>query len=142
VREIIEAMATGSAARAKPMINVALRRPGSAARIARGLWAIWAVLVWNVVFDHVIVVAGRNYVYAAARAANVTGSTGPSYLVMDEWMRPAVRRALWTATAAAGSILAIGLFAVRLAGPLSQPGGAGAPGVGAVIGEAPPQPGR
>jgi hypothetical protein len=121
VREIIEVMAIGSAPRAKPIINVALRRQGSAARIARGLWAIWAVLVWNVVFDHVIVVAGRNYVYAAARAAGVNGSAGPSYLVMDEWMRPAVRHALWTATAAGGSILAVGLISVKLAAT-RQPG--------------------
>jgi hypothetical protein len=114
-RAIIGMMVIGSAPRATSRINVALRRPGSAARIARGLWTIWAVLVWNVVFDHVIVVAGRNYVYAAAHAANATESEGPSYLVMDEWMRPAVRRAFWTASAAAGSILAIGLISIKLA---------------------------
>src|SRR5205814_8209664 len=45
-----------------------------AARLARALWILWAVLLWNVVFDHVIVVAGRSYVAAAARAAASTGA--------------------------------------------------------------------
>jgi len=122
-RAIIEDVAIGSAPRANSTINAALRRPGSAARIARGLWTIWAIVVWNVVFVHVIVVAGRNYVYAATRAASATGSGGPSYLVMDEWMRPAVSRALWTATAAGGSILVIGLISIKLASfPRSQSG--------------------
>jgi hypothetical protein len=47
----------------------ALRQPGPAARLARALWIVWAVLVWNVVFDRVIVVAGRSYITAAYRAA-------------------------------------------------------------------------
>ena len=59
------------------------------APIARALWVIWAVVVWNVVFDHVIVVAGRRFI-AAAQVAAVN---------MDAWMRPAVTGALWMATA-------------------------------------------
>ena len=43
----------------------ALRQPGPAARLARALWIAWAIVVWNVVFDRVIVVAGRSYVAAA-----------------------------------------------------------------------------
>jgi hypothetical protein len=117
-RAIIEHVAIESAPRAKPvvpMIDIALRRPEYAARLARSLWTIWAIVVWNVVFDRVIVVAGRTYVYAAVRAASATEAAGPAYLVMDEWMRPAVRHAFWTATAAGGSILAIGLIAIKLA---------------------------
>ena len=37
--------------------------------LARGLWIVWAIVVWNVVFDHVIVVAGREYLAAAIVAA-------------------------------------------------------------------------
>jgi len=81
----------------------ALRRRGRAARIAAGLWFAWAVIVWNVVFDHVIVVAGRRYIAAALRAA---AGPGP-YARMDDWMRPALTRAFWTASAAAGLILVI-----------------------------------
>ena len=40
-----------------------------AARLARALWIAWAVIVWNVVFDHVIVVAGRSYIVGGRRAA-------------------------------------------------------------------------
>jgi hypothetical protein len=89
----------------------ALRRPTRAARIATVLWIVWAVIAWNVVFDQVIVLAGRRYVHAAALAA---GAGGP-YARIDDWMRPAVSNGLWTASAAAGVILMIGLFGLRLA---------------------------
>jgi hypothetical protein len=93
----------------------ALRRPGPAARLARLLWIAWAVIVWNVVFDHVIVVAGREYIAAANRAA--FAATSPRrYENMDAWMRPAVGRALWIASLSAGAIAASGLLLVRAAG--------------------------
>jgi hypothetical protein len=34
---------------------------------------------------------------------------------MDDWMRPAVTRGVWIATAAAGAILAVGLLSIRAA---------------------------
>lgn len=88
-----------------------LRQPARAARIARTLWIAWAVIVWNVVFDRVIVVAGRSYIVAAERAATGSGS----YLNMDDWMRPAATRAFWVATASATAVVLTGLFAVHLA---------------------------
>jgi hypothetical protein len=89
----------------------ALRQPGPAARLARALWIVWAVVVWNVVFDRVIVVAGRSYISAAYRAAAGDPSARPPD--MDQWMEPAITRGLWMATAAAGAILVIGLVSVR-----------------------------
>ena len=89
----------------------ALRQPVPAARIARALWIAWAVIVCNVVFDHVIVVTGRNYIAAAGRAAAANPS-GP-LVDMDEWMRPAVARGFWIASAAAGAVLLTGLAAVK-----------------------------
>ena len=89
-----------------------LREPRAAARLARALWIAWAVIVWNVVFDHVIVVAGRSYVAAARRAAVTAGS----FANMDDWMRPAVTRGFWIATASGAFILLTGLAAVGLAG--------------------------
>ena len=86
----------------------ALREPVRAARIALVLWIAWAVVVWNVVFDHVIVVAGRRYIAAALLAAN---SGSGAYAHMDDWMRPAVSRAFWTATAAAAGLLVVFLAA-------------------------------
>ena len=83
----------------------------SAARLARALWMLWAVLVWNVVFDHVIVVAGRSYIAAAGPAA----ASHAGFANMDDWMRPAVTRGFWIATASAAVIVLVGLAAVRSA---------------------------
>jgi hypothetical protein len=91
----------------------ALRQPGPSARLARALWIAWAVVVWNVVFDRVIVVAGRQYVFAAASAAAANPAAPP--LNMDAWMVPAVNRGVVVATAAAGSVLIIGLTFISFA---------------------------
>ena len=90
----------------------ALRQPASAARLARALWIVWALVVWNVVFDRVIVVSGRRYVAAAFRSDAADPAARP--LDMDDWMQPAVTRGVSMATAAAGAILLVGLAAVRL----------------------------
>ena len=84
---------------------------GRAVRFAVGLWIAWAVIVWNVVFDHVIVVAGRNYVAAAGRAARVAGP----FARMDDWMRPAVTHGLLLASLSALALLAIGFSCIRAA---------------------------
>ena len=91
-----------------------LRQPRALERIAVALWIVWAILVWNVVFDHVIVVAGREYIAAATRAAFST-SLPHRYENMDAWMRPAVTRGLWTASLGAAAILASGLILIRTA---------------------------
>jgi hypothetical protein len=83
-----------------------------AARLARTLWVLWAVIVWNVVFDRVIVVSGRSYIAAASTAAATAGARRPN---MDDFMRPAVARGFWLASASAGAVLAIGLAGVRAA---------------------------
>jgi len=96
--------------------GAALRRPPTAARIARMLWIAWAVIVWNVAFDRVIVVAGRSYINAASLAAEGPPAGGePRFLRIDDWMRPAVARGVWIASAAAGAILVTGLLGVRAA---------------------------
>jgi hypothetical protein len=82
----------------------------TARRVAQALWIAWAVVVWNVIFDRVIVVAGRAYLAAVA------GSAGSgTYPRMDDWMRPAVARGLSLATLAAGLILVVGFVAIRKA---------------------------
>ena len=84
----------------------------TARRLALWLWIIWAVLVWNVVFDHVIVVAGREFIVAAGLAAR----HGGPYARMDDWMRPAVTRGLWIASASAGLIVAVGIAGWKASG--------------------------
>ncbi len=80
-------------------------------RLAILLWIALAVVVWNVVFDRVIVVAGRVFVSAAAAAARA----GAPYERIEDWMRPARSRAFWWATGAAAAILMAGCTAIRLA---------------------------
>ena len=112
----------------------ALREPGRACRIARALWIAWAIVVWNVVFDHVIVVAGREYLAAAVVAAH---GPGP-YARMDEWMRPAVTRGVWTATAASATILVVGLVGIRRAARAVDRSGRLQPGGQPLEGRRPP----
>jgi hypothetical protein len=82
-----------------------------AIRLAIALWITLAVVAWNVIFDQILVHAGRTYVVAALTSARQTHT----YLRIDDWMRPAVTRALVTASAASVVILAVGLIAIRVA---------------------------
>jgi hypothetical protein len=96
----------------------AWRQSRLSARLACALWIAWAVIIWNVVFDHAIVVAGRDYIAAAAHAAAVPD--GP-FANMDDWMRPAVRRGFWMATAAGAAVLLVGLAAISMSGRSAAP---------------------
>ena len=95
----------------------ALRRSvaaGQLSSVARVLWIVWAIIVWNVVLDHVIVVAGRAYIDAASRA--VSAQIGPPhYENMDDWMRPAVARGVTIATGSALAILGGGMWLIARA---------------------------
>ena len=96
----------------------ALREPASAVRIARALWIAFAVVVWNVVFDRVIVVAGRDYIRAAVTVAGAAGESRPfppARLNMDEWMRPAATHGLWIASGVSLLIAGSGVALVRAA---------------------------
>lgn len=66
-------------------------------------------MVWNVVFDQVIVVAGRNAIRAAGRPVDAVNAIN-----IDAFMRPAIPRGLWMATLAAAAILIVGLSFIRL----------------------------
>ncbi len=75
------------------------------------LWIAFAILVWNIVFDRVIVVAGRDYVAAALDAVK----SGRPYLRMGDWMAPAAVRGAGLATAAAAVVLLVGLGGLAFA---------------------------
>jgi hypothetical protein len=81
------------------------------ARIAAALWIAFAVVVWNVVLDQTIVLAGRQYIIAALASAE---SMGP-YVSMSDWIHPAAARGFWLASAAAAAVLAVGLLGLRVA---------------------------
>jgi hypothetical protein len=74
------------------------------------LWIVWAFVVWNVVFDRVLVLAGRRYVHDAAVATD-----SGRYLLINDVMPAAVTRGVWLATASAGGLLLIGLAAILVA---------------------------
>lgn len=81
-------------------------------RLAIVLWLVLAFAVWNVIFDRVVVMAGRYYI----RDANAAIRAG-TYLPVEATMRPAIRRGVGLATLAAVPIAVFGvgmtLFAER-----------------------------
>jgi hypothetical protein len=85
--------------------------------MAGWLWLAFAFLVWNAVFDQVIIDAGRRYVEIATASA---AANGP-YLKIEDTMQPARSRALWLASASAGAILVVGFMLIRGASPSGPP---------------------
>ena len=53
----------------------ALRQPTRAARIATTLWVVWAVIVWNVTFDRVLLTPDDRQHYHLAITASSEGIT-------------------------------------------------------------------
>lgn len=85
--------------------------PRRAVRAAAMLWALLALVVWNVVFDRLLVLAGRRFVHAAA----VADSDRQAYLLVDPWMRQATVQAFWMASAVAIAVLVGGGAAILIA---------------------------
>src|SRR5215510_10148576 len=88
-----------------------IRQLRHSAKLAAALWLVLAFVVWNVVFDRVLVLAGRRYAHAAAIAARA----GHPYILIDDWMRPAVAHGVRVASVTAIGIAAFGLIAVVIA---------------------------
>lgn len=106
-------MTTSISASASPIARwrAALSETALGSRLALALWVVWAFCVWNVIFDRVLVLAGRRYVYTAAMAARDSNA----YVKIDEWMRPAIVQGAWMATLPAVAIVAAGIVSVRFA---------------------------
>jgi len=80
-------------------------------RLATLLWLVLALTVWNVVFDRILVLAGRRYANAAATAMR----QGHDYVRINDWMRPAVAQGVRVASVVALVIAVFGLIAVTIA---------------------------
>jgi hypothetical protein len=93
-----------------------IRHLRQSAKFAATLWLILAFLVWNVVFDRVLVLAGRRYAHDAAMAVR----EGHAYLYIDNWMRPAIAHGVRVASVTALGIAAFGLIAVVVASRLDR----------------------
>lgn len=78
---------------------------GRVPRVVAGLWLAAGIIVWNLVFDRMIVNGGREYVY---RQQLHERKRGPA-VTIDEIMRPARGAAFRSATLA--SLLVMGLGA-------------------------------
>jgi hypothetical protein len=83
------------------------RRLRRAAIIA---WGVFAIVVWNVVFDAIVIQAGRDYL---TRQALHQQGRGPA-VTIRQVMHPEVARGARVATAAGGSVAAFGGLAVWL----------------------------
>lgn len=79
--------------------------------VAYVLWIVLAGAIWNVVFDRVLVLAGRQYVFAASQA---DASGGPPVLIAP-WMGEARAQAVRLATMVAIPVALTGVIAVRVA---------------------------
>jgi uncharacterized membrane protein len=78
------------------------------------LWLVFAAVVWNVIFDRIVVLAGRRYAHDAATLYRSTHQ----YLLLDDVMRPAISHGVLVATLAAGAVVLAGLAAIRAAAAL------------------------
>ncbi len=74
------------------------------------LWVVFAFLVWNVIFDRLIVLAGRRYSYDATLAFRAG-----HYLRIDDAMRPAIAHGVRVASLWAGVVVVVGLVLIRVA---------------------------
>ena len=75
------------------------------------LWLVCAFLFWNVIFDRLIVLAGRRYSHDAMVYFRTTGK----YLLIDDVMRPAIAHAFLVASLGAGAIAVVALLLIRVA---------------------------
>jgi ABC-type Fe3+ transport system permease subunit len=80
-------------------------------RAAILLWAAFAVVVWNVVFDAVVIEAGRDYL---TRQALHQQGQGPG-VTIPSVMRPGVLRGVRLASLFGGGVAGCGLVAVWVA---------------------------
>jgi hypothetical protein len=85
--------------------------------VAVVLWLVFAFVVWNVIFDRIIVLAGRRYSHDAMVLYRTTGR----YLHIDDVMRPAMAHGVRVASAVAASIAIVGLVLIRLAASRTRP---------------------
>ena len=89
--------------------------------VAVVLWLVFASVVWNVIFDRLIVLAGRRYSHDAYVLYRSTGR----YLLINDVMPPAVTHAVRVASSVAGTIAVVALVAIRFAAGAQR--GSGSP---------------
>lgn len=81
-------------------------------RVAAGLWLLLTVVWWMVVYDRLVVLAGRRYSHDAA----VAFRESHRYLTIAEGLTPLVRQAARTATTCTLPVLLAGWAVIWWAG--------------------------
>jgi len=99
----------GASAVSAPQRGVPWWRSRRAAGLA---WAALVVVLWNVVFDGVVIQSGRDYL--TEQALHQQGR-GPAVTIPGV-MRPGIARGFWLATLVAGGVAAGGALAFWIAG--------------------------
>jgi hypothetical protein len=79
-------------------------------RLAVALWVVMVLLLWNGIYDLVLVRGVKEYLFRAALAAAGRGPQTPIAQVMDV----AVYEAVWIATFWASAVFLAGLLTIRL----------------------------
>lgn len=79
--------------------------------IAVALWFLFAFVVWNVIFDRMIVLAGRRYSHDAVVLYRATGR----YLLINDVMQPAIAHAVRVASTVAVTIAVGALLLIAVA---------------------------
>lgn len=80
-------------------------------RAAAGAWAVFAIVVWNVVFDGAVLSAGRDYLTRQALHQQGLGPPVTIPQVMSRGIALGAKRA----TEAGGAVAACGAFGIWLA---------------------------
>ena len=75
--------------------------------LAVALWVVLAITTWNVIFDRVVVLAGRRFVYDATLSARAG-----VYVRIDDAMRTAIVYGVRCASLVALSVVLVGVGAV------------------------------
>jgi hypothetical protein len=88
-----------------------------AVRLAILLWLVFGIVLWNALFDHAIVIAGRTYLYRESQALR---HNGPRVTIAGA-MRPAAARgalvaSFWSLLVTATGLAAVGYAASRVGG--------------------------
>jgi hypothetical protein len=69
-------------------------------------WAVLVVVLWNVVFDWVVIQSGRDYLTQQALHQQGAGAA----VTIPGVMRPGIVRGFWLATLVAGGVAASGVL--------------------------------
>jgi hypothetical protein len=94
-----------------------LIRPARAQRIAVALWLVLGFVLWNGIFEMLVVRGVKEYLFRAALFEAGRGPQIPMAAVMD----PAIFNAAWVATLWTSVVLLAAFLTIRVLQPAAPP---------------------